>query len=180
MERRTCPGRVSEHGRVHVLALGDYPGSLYVAHRDKANDDNRGVKLAAQKGIPGAKVFHHKTPVDGIKFLKEYGNKGNDHITKKTILECYREALTIDVAWERRKKEMNWSIASLTYAVHETKKWEFACGVLPRRWERPRHYEVCLKPLVVCILATFVRSVIQSPFLLSTYVIVFVFWGVGR
>ena len=38
---------------------------------------------------------------------------------------------------------MNWTIASLTYATHETKRWEFACSLLPRRWERPRHYEVC-------------------------------------
>eukprot|EP00959_Pyramimonas_sp_CCMP1952_P052264 1092531-Pyramimonas_sp.AAC.1 len=59
-------------------------------------------------------------------------------------MECYREAGRIEKAWERRKKDMQWTIASLTYAVHEEKKHEFACSVLPGRFDRPRHFEVCL------------------------------------
>eukprot|EP00959_Pyramimonas_sp_CCMP1952_P016310 345461-Pyramimonas_sp.AAC.1 len=39
---------------------------------------------------------------------------------------------------------MQWTIASLTYAVHEEKMHEFACSVLPGRFDRPRHFEVCL------------------------------------
>ena len=117
--------------------------AFYLAHQDDSKKQNKMVQMARAAGLPHAKTYNHNIPRDGRKFLKEYGNQGNDHITKKTILEVYRESIPIDKKWERRKNDMNWTIASLTYAIHEIKRWEFACSLLPRRWERPRHYEVC-------------------------------------
>jgi len=118
--------------------------AFYMAYKDPENSENRNVMMSAKAGLPSSKIYHRKIPADAARFLKEYGNQGNDNMTRKTILECYREALRIEVAWQKRKTAMQWTLASLGYAQHETKKWEFACSILPRRWERPRHFEVCL------------------------------------
>eukprot|EP00959_Pyramimonas_sp_CCMP1952_P138072 2889976-Pyramimonas_sp.AAC.1 len=94
-----------------------------MAMADPANKDNAMLLHARDRGLPHASTFHTSIPEDGAKFLKEYGNAGNDNVTKKTILECFAEAPKIEQAWERRKRAMSWTIASLTYPVHEIKKW---------------------------------------------------------
>ena len=57
------------------------------------------------------------------------------------ILKCHREAPSIDKKVELRKRDMNWTISSLTYAVPEAKAHVASfCA----DWSAKMHYEVCL------------------------------------
>lgn len=83
--------------------------AMHVAYEDDKEKANRAVQMSMATGLPHARIYHKKIPADGARFLKEYGNKGNDQCTKKTVLECYRESIRIEKGWERRKKDMNWT-----------------------------------------------------------------------
>ena len=84
-------------------------------------------------------THHERIPRDGAIFLKECDNLGKDWITQKKR----SEEPSIDKKWERKERDTNWTISFLTFAVREAQRHDFACCILPHRWERQRHHEVC-------------------------------------
>eukprot|EP00959_Pyramimonas_sp_CCMP1952_P471688 9498814-Pyramimonas_sp.AAC.1 len=66
----------------------------------------------------------------------------NDEATSTTPLQKLRLTPTVEKAWLRRRKAMNWFVSAIGQSVHDTKKFEFIQEMCPDYWPSYNNYEL--------------------------------------
>ena len=75
------------------------------------------------------KIYSRKTPESILRFIIEKGNVVNDSVTQVTVLQVWASSQQVEAAFEKKKKSMGWTLASVGAAALDQKKLDVANGL---------------------------------------------------
>ena len=133
----------SQEGEELVL----HAATLCEATRAAVENDkglrNKALQVTVSLGMPHSKRYSKRMPPDVADFLIMLGNKTNKMSTETGILEILKSTSECEIAFNRRKKTMNWTVSALGQARMEDKKFHVASSLYPKRWSTKNSFLNC-------------------------------------
>ena len=85
--------------------------------------------LSVRNKLVRCKIYSRKTPESILRFIIEKGNVVNDSVTQVTVLQVWASSQQVEAAFEKKKKSMGWTLASVGAAALDQKKLDVANGL---------------------------------------------------
>ena len=89
----------------------------------------RTVQISVRNKLVRCKIYSRKTPESILRFIIEKGNVANDSVTQVTVLQVWASSQQVEAAFEKKKKSMWWTLASVGAAALDQKKLDVANGL---------------------------------------------------
>ena len=89
----------------------------------------RTVQISVRNKLVRCKIYSRKTPESILRFIIEKGNVVNDSVTQVTVLQVWASSQQVEAAFEKKKKSMGWTLASVGAAALDQKKLDVANGL---------------------------------------------------